>query len=105
MTQRFAAERAISPTDGSSRFVVVDDAFTLHTESCEYLASLRFRDRSVNTERVYAGRIALFLTYCAQNRLDWHCVTVDDLARFQRWLVTEPIEPRGRSREPRLRSK
>ena len=25
------------------------------------LASLRFRDRSVNTERVYAGRLALFL--------------------------------------------
>jgi integrase/recombinase XerD len=79
MTQRFAAERAISPTDGSS-FVVVDAAFTLHCESCEYLASLRFRDRSVNTERVYAGRLALFLTYCAAGRLDWRSVTVDDLA-------------------------
>jgi integrase/recombinase XerD len=80
MTQRFAAERAISPTDGSSSFVVVDAAFTLHCESCEYLASLRFRDRSVNTERVYAGRLALFLTYCAAGRLDWRSVTVDDLA-------------------------
>ena len=84
MTQRFSAERAISPTDGTSSFVVVDDAFTLHPESCEYLASLRFRDRSVNTERVYAGRLALFLTYCAENRLDWWRVTVDDLAPFQR---------------------
>ena len=84
MTQRFSAERAISPTDGSSSLVVVDDAFTLHPESCEYLASLRFRDRSVNTERVYAGRLALFLTYCAENRLDWWRVTVDDLAPFQR---------------------
>ena len=104
MTQRFAAERAISPTDGSSSFVVVDDAFTLHPESCEYLASLRFRDRSVNTERVYAGRLALFLTYCAESRLDWRSVTVDDLARFQRWLVTEPLQRRGRSCEPRFRS-
>jgi integrase len=104
MRQGFAAERAISPTDGSSSFVVVDDTFTLHHESGEYLASLRFRDRSVNTERVYAGRLALFLTYCAEHRLDWRCVTVDDLARFQRWLVTEPVQCRGRSREPRLRS-
>lgn len=104
MMQRFSAERAISPADGSSSFVVVDDTFTLHPESCEYLASLRFRDRSVNTERVYAGRVALFLTYCAENRLDWRRITVDDLARFQRWLVTAPTERRGRSCEPRFRS-
>ena len=71
MTQRFTAERAISPTDGSSSYVVIDDAYTFHGESCEYLESLRFRDRSVNTERVYAGRLAVFLTHCAQNRLDW----------------------------------
>jgi integrase/recombinase XerD len=104
MTQRFAAERAISPTDSSSSFVVVDDTYTLHFESCEYLASLRFRDRSVNTERVYAGRLAFFLTYCAENRLDWQVVTVDDLACFQHWLVTEPLQRRGRSCEPRFRS-
>jgi integrase/recombinase XerD len=104
MTPRFAAERAISPTDGSSSFVVVDDTYALHSESCEYLGSLRFRDRSVNTERVYAGRLALFLTYCAENRLDWHGVTVDDLARFQRRLVTEPLQRRARSCEPRFRS-
>ena len=71
MMPRFSAEHAISRTDGSSSFVVVDDAFTLHPESCEYLASLRSRDRSVNTERVYAGRLALFLTHCAAGWLDW----------------------------------
>ena len=75
MTQRFAAERAISPTHGSASFVVIDGAFILHHEACEYIASLRFRDRSVNTERVYAGCLALFLSYCAENRLDWHSVT------------------------------
>ena len=104
MTQRFSAERALSPIDGSSRFVVVDDYFTLHPEATEYLASLRFRDRSVNTERVYAGRLALFLTYCAASRLDWRRVTVDDLAGFQHWLVTEPLHRHGRSCEPRFRS-
>jgi integrase/recombinase XerD len=104
MTQRFAAERALSPTDGSESFVVVDDAYALHSESCEYLASLRFRDRSVNTERVYAGRLALFLTYCADNRLDWQRSTVGDLARFQTWLITAPIDQRNQRARQRLRS-
>jgi integrase/recombinase XerD len=104
MMQRFSAERAISPTDSSSSFVVVDETYTLHAETCEYLASLRYRDRSINTERVYAGRLALFLTYCAQNRLNWQCVTIDDLAGFQNWLVTAPIERRSLSSRQRLRS-
>jgi integrase/recombinase XerD len=42
-------------------------------------------------------------TYCAENRLDWHSVTIDNLARFQHWLVTTPIE-RSFSCEPRFRS-
>src|ERR1700756_1336280 len=50
---------------------------------------------SVNTERVYAGRLALFLTYCADNRLDWRSITVQDLAGFQSWLVPEPIPRRS----------
>jgi integrase/recombinase XerD len=104
MTQGFAAERAISPTDGSSSFVVVDDTYTLHSATCEYLASLRFRDRSVNTERVWAGRLALFLTYCSGNRLDWRKITVGDLARFQNWLITAPLERRGLSSNERCRS-
>ena len=65
---------------------------------------LHHSSRSVNTERVYAGRLAMFLTYCSESRLDWQRVTVDDLARFQRWLVTEPLLRRGRSCEPRFRS-
>ena len=104
MTQRFSAERAISPADGSASFVVIDDAYTLHHEACEYLASLRFRDRSVNTERVYASRLATFLTYCADNRLDWRSITVQDLAGFQRWLVTEPIPRRSSGAGARYRS-
>jgi integrase len=104
MTQRFSFERAISPTDGSSSFVVVDDGYTLHRESCEYLASLRFRDRSINTERVYAGRLALFLTYCAEHRLEWRSITVQDLAAFQSWLVGEPIPRRSSGSDARYRS-
>lgn len=103
----FSAERAISPSDGSASVVVIDENFEIHREASAYLAWLRSADRSPNTERVYAGRIALFLTYCASGRLDWRAVTADDLGRFLRMLVSEPIPPRRGShlrREPRFRT-
>jgi integrase len=86
----FTAERAISPVDGSVAFVVVDEDYDIHPEASAYLAWLRSSDRSPNTERVYAGRVALFLTYCAESRLDWRMLSLDDLARFMRGLVTVP---------------
>ena len=62
----------------------------MHPEASAYLAWLRSADRSPNTERVYAGRVALFLTYCADARLDWRALSLDDLARFLRALITVP---------------
>lgn len=102
----FSAERALSPRDGSVAFVVVDENFEIHREASAYLASLRSLDRSHNTERVYAGRVALFLTYCSRARLDWRTVAIDDLARFVRSLVDEPMPIRRdrRSHEPRFRT-
>ena len=52
---KYRAERAISP-DESVSWVVVDADYRLHVEGCAFLAGLRGADRSVNTERVYAGR-------------------------------------------------
>jgi integrase/recombinase XerD len=86
----FTAERAISPVDRSHAFVVIDQDYAIHPEASAYLAWLRAADRSPNTERVYAGRVAAFLTYCADNRLDWRALSLDDLARFLRALVTVP---------------
>jgi integrase/recombinase XerD len=34
---------------------VIDDDYVMHREANAYLAALRARDRSANTERVYAG--------------------------------------------------
>jgi integrase/recombinase XerD len=90
MVSVFTAERAISPIDGSQAFVVVDQDYAMHPEASAYLAWLRSADRSPNTERVYAGRVALFLSYCANNRLYWRALSLDDLARFLRALVTVP---------------
>jgi integrase/recombinase XerD len=91
MLSVFTAERAISPVDGSHTFVVVDQDYVIHREASAYLAWLRSADCSPNTERVYAGRVALFLTYCANHRWDWHAISLDDLARFLRALVTVPL--------------
>jgi integrase/recombinase XerD len=51
--------------DGSVSWVVVfDEDLGLHVEACAYLAGLRAAGRAFNTEKTYAGRIALYLSYC-----------------------------------------
>jgi integrase/recombinase XerD len=69
---RYRAERAVSARDESVSWVVVSVAdYALHAEAVAYLAALRAMDRSPNTERVYAGRVALYLSYAADRGLDW----------------------------------
>jgi integrase/recombinase XerD len=97
MTVGYRAWRAVSPADGSVSWVVVDDGLDLHIEACAFLAGLRGRDRSVNTERVYAGRVAVFLSWCAMEGVDWKQVRLDQMARFKRWLVSEPLRSRHRA--------
>ncbi len=85
----FKAEKAVS-ADGSVCWVIASDEYELHSESSAYLASLRSRDCSIKTERVSAGRVALYLTYCAANGLDWAAPGFPALSRFLHWLVEEP---------------
>ncbi|MFE4801701.1 hypothetical protein ACFRFL_43790 [Streptomyces sp. NPDC056708] len=103
----FKAERAVSPGDESVAWVVVSDSYELHQEASAYLASLRARDCSPNTERVYAGRVALYLLHCVANGLDWAAPGFVALTRFLHWLVKEPLPPRGpwSSATPRYRDK
>ncbi|WP_218130917.1 tyrosine-type recombinase/integrase [Lentzea albidocapillata] len=102
----FQAERAISPTDGTVRWTVIDEDFVIHVESTAYLAGLRALDRSINTERVYASRLALYLSYCDKQGLDWRTPSVLVLSRFLHWLVAEPLPPRGpKASTTRYRSK
>jgi integrase/recombinase XerD len=101
---RFRAERAVA-SPGVTSWVVIDDDWNLHVEACAYLASLRAADRSPNTERVYAGRVALFLNYCELAGVDWHDPELAQLHAFLRWLVTEPVQRPGAAGPGRLRSK
>ncbi|MBV9022706.1 MAG: tyrosine-type recombinase/integrase [Streptomycetaceae bacterium] len=71
------------------------------------MAGLRRADRAYNTERTYAGRIALYLSYCAENGVDWTHPGLAQLMAMMRWLIDEPLPSRGRGpvAEPRFRSK
>ncbi|MGW3473112.1 site-specific integrase [Saccharopolyspora sp. NPDC000995] len=105
---KYRAERAVSARDESVSWVVVSVVdYALHVEAVAFLAALPAMDRSPNTERVYAGRVALYLSYAADRGLDWSRPGLEDLARFLRWLVQEPLPTRGRTPhvEPRFRSK
>ena len=101
----FRAERARSEGAGPVRWVVVDDAWTLQPEACQFLASLRAADRSPNTERVYAGRVALFLNWSSDFGVDWQRPTFLQLHDFLRWLATSPYGTRKSTGKVRVRSK
>lgn len=94
MGMSYRTERAVSPSDESVSWVVVDDYYELHAAGCAFLAGLRGLDRSVNTERAYGGRVALFLSWCSTEGVDWTRVDLVQMVRFKRWLITEPLPPR-----------
>lgn len=93
--QRYHRERAVA-ADGSVLWVVVDEDFGLHAEACAYLAGLRGAGRAFNTEQTYAGRIALYLSYCVDHGVDWSRPSLAQLAAMMRWLVDEPLPPQSR---------
>jgi integrase/recombinase XerD len=102
----FRAERALG-VDGSVDWVGVDaETYDLHVEATSFLVGLRGRDRSPNTIRAYASRVALFLTYCSTNRVDWREPGFLSMKRFKGWLVSEPLPSRGRkaAAAPQFRS-
>ena len=103
MVGKYRSERAVSPVDETVAWVVVDEAFVLHMEGSSFLAGLRSAGRSPNTERVYAGRVALYLCWCAEHGVDWSQAGMLDLGRFLRWLVAEPLPARGRGPAIKMR--
>jgi integrase/recombinase XerD len=92
----FRPERAVFRHDRSGWVIVGAEDYVMHREGSLFLAGLREAGRAFNTERTYAGRTALFLSYCVAERLEWARVTVWQLARFMRWLVETPLPSRSR---------
>lgn len=78
----FRAERAALAQGRTAWVIVGADDYVLHDEGSLFLAALRNGGKAYNTERTYAGRTALYLSYCTFHRLPWAQVTVWQLARF-----------------------
>src|SRR6266511_2227196 len=86
----FRAERAVSPLDGSELWVVLDPGLVMHREASDFLRALQGAGRSPNTVRVYAGRVASFLGWCASQGVEWSSVSLAALARFKHFVEATP---------------
>ena len=93
----FRAERAVSPLDGSERWVVLDAELRPHGEASDFLRCLQGAGRSPHTIRAYAGRAALFLGWCEAQGVDWRRIGLPELARFKHWVEVTPSRG-GRAR-------
>ena len=94
----FHAERAVSPLDGSEVWVVLDTGLVMHREASDFLRALHGAGRSIHTIRAYAGRVASFLGWCADQGVQWSSITLPGLARFKHFVEATP------HRDGRLRS-
>lgn len=86
----FRAERAVSPLDGSELWVVLDPGLVMHREASDFLRALHGASRSPNTIRVYAGRVASFLGWCAGQGVEWSSISLAALARFKHFVEATP---------------
>lgn len=86
----FSAERAVSPLDGSGLWVVLDPELVPHREASDFLRALQGASRSPHTIRVYAGRVASFLGWCAGQGVEWSSVSLASLARFKHFVEATP---------------
>jgi integrase/recombinase XerD len=86
----FRAERAVSPRDGSELWVVLDPGLVMHRGATDFLRALHGASRSPNTIRVYAGRVAGFLGWCAGQGVEWSSISLAELARFKHFVEATP---------------
>lgn len=99
----YRAEKAEVPGSSRVAWVVIDEDFRLHREATAFLDGVRGLGRSVNTERNYASRLALYLTWCDEQGLRWSDPGFENLLRFKDWLVSVPLPPRGRTNQSVIR--
>jgi site-specific recombinase XerD len=76
----------IQTSEGRTRYVVLDNDGELLLPVARYLKHLDYRGYARNTLRSYGTCLQLFFEYIAQKRIDFHSLTVDDMASFVHWL-------------------
>lgn len=57
----------------------------------------------VQHRKTYAGRIALYVSYCQGHGVDWSRPSLAQLMAMLRWLVDEPMPARSRRPGARVR--
>ena len=80
----------MSPLDGSELWVVLDPELVPHREASDFLRALHGAGHSPHTIRVYAGRVASFLGWCASHGVEWSSVSLASLARFKHFVEATP---------------
>jgi integrase len=80
--------------DGSDLWVVLDAGLVVHGEASDFCRALDGASRSPHTIRAYAGRVAVFLSWCEQQGVDWTTIGLPNLARFKHWVEATPIDSR-----------
>ncbi|MHA7284621.1 site-specific integrase [Arthrobacter sp. TMS2-4] len=73
---------------GERVYVVVDADFTVSEESRLYSLWLSQAGRSINTQRSYQTKLAVFLTWASSEGVDWRNLTLLDLLRYKLHLQT-----------------
>ena len=54
--------------------MVLDPELVMHREASDFLRALHGASRSPHTIRAYAGRVAMFLTWCEEQGVDWNSI-------------------------------
>jgi site-specific recombinase XerD len=86
--------------DEAPIWVVVDDNYQVHRVAADFCLSLLGANRSPNTIKSYAPKVAKFLTWCSGRGQDWTALSFADLTRYKRSLELEPTRS-GRRRDGR----
>jgi integrase/recombinase XerD len=57
-------------------WVVLDTGLVMHREASDFLRALHGAGRSIHTIRAYAGRVASFLGWCADQGVEWSSISL-----------------------------
>lgn len=91
-------QRVRIPDSNRVTWLVLDDNYLPVQPIQSFLGYLDNLERSPNTIHAYAGHLKLFWEFLGDSHLDWHLVTLENLADFIHWLRSP--DPRVISIEP-----
>lgn len=89
-------QRVLMPGSEVESWTVVGDDLVPVEPVERFLAYLASIERSPNTIKAYAHDLKDWFTFLGRQGLQWHCVTLEDVAGFVAWLRLPPAGREGR---------